>query len=631
MGEMSELMADTTIESLRRHEPFKRMDSASLHFLASRISLAYYARGRQITSPEHGAAKTLFIIQKGQVRGQRSQTAPFGIEQMVVRNVGECFPLSSVYSNRQTNYSYIAEEDTFCYEADARTVSELADRSQVFKDFCNDRIGTMLKQAFAHMQTFYASQTNVQQPMNSFLGDLIRKKPVTAIMSDSLISALSAMYDAKASCVVVVDGDFTPVGIFTERDLMRSVVSGPFDTSTPIRHFMKPNPRTLPTTATAYEAAALMARTGFRHVPVVEEQKLAGVVSEHDLFALQSMTMHDIGHSVDLAKSVEELSKVARDINRLAGHMIAQGVGAEHLTQLIATLNDKISRKVIEIEVERFDLQGIRFCWLSLGSEGRLEQTLTTDQDNGIVFFDGDSSPESKRTRLLPFAQAVNNSLDLCGFTLCKGNIMAGNPEWCLSLQEWMAKFDSWIRSPMPTALLNAAIFFDFRHLWGDETLANKLRTWLSSQVKGKQNFLRAMAENALQSRPPLGLISGFSSSVKGGGPKTIDLKVEGSRIFVDVARIYALSMGFEETNTLIRLRLAAERFQIQEAEIDAITEAFNFILLMRLRYQGEDPHSDQVNRIDPEKLNDLDRRILKEAFRQARKIQNRLSVDYQL
>jgi len=168
--------------------------------------------------------------------------------------------------------------------------------------------------------------------------------------------------------------------------------------------------------------------------------------------------------------------------------------------------------------------------------------------------------------------------------------------------------------------------------VWGDEALARALREWLSGELKDNLRFLRAMSVNSMESHAPLGLFTDFVTSGKGGERHTIDLKAEGTRIFVDAARILALASGIVQTNTAARLRQAGERLKTPREEIDAIVEAFHFIQLLRLRHQHHGAQADaNPNRIDPDALNELDRRILKEAFRQARKLQRRIALDYQL
>jgi CBS domain-containing protein len=435
---------------------------------------------------------------------------------------------------------------------------------------------------------------------------------------------LQTMHDLGIGSMVAVE-DGRPVGIFTLHDVLNRVALAQIDLSVPVIELMSTHLTTLPPHALAYEAALAMARQNIRHVLVTDNGKLAGVISEKDLFALQRVGLRQVSTSIRNAKDQEGLKHCARDIRQLAHNMLAQGVAAEQLTQFISTLNDLLTSRIIELECEA---QGISHgklcemgvCWLALGSEGRFEQTLNTDQDNGIIFSppDGTSLDEVRQT-LLPLAQRINNTLDACGFPLCKGNIMASNPQWCLSLDEWMDTFAGWIHRGDAPVLLNATIFFDFRPLFGKQELAHELRAWLNAKVRDNRLFLKHMVQNALGNRPPLGMLRDF---VVDGG--TLDLKINGIAPFVDAARILALAAGSGETATIRRLRAACEAWHMDAAEVEGWIEAFLYIQLLRLRLQHEQCESgnELSNRVNPDKLNSLDRRILKETFRQARKLQ---------
>jgi CBS domain-containing protein len=267
---------------------------------------------------------------------------------------------------------------------------------------------------------------------------------------------------------------------------------------------------------------------------------------------------------------------------------------------------------------------------IALGSEGRSEQTLSTDQDNALIFLPAPHTAVAvTREHLLPFAQSVNNALAQCGFPLCQGNIMAGNADWCLSLDEWQARCTAWVHNPVPTALLNAAIFFDFRALDGAVYLAETLRQSVSDLVRARPAFLWQMARNALEVKPPLGLIRDFVTDDAQDAPGTIDLKAGGIRLFVDGARILALAHEIRATNTADRLRTVGACAGLPANEMAAYIDAFYFLRMLRLQHQQANTASPAPNRIVPDTLNDLERRILKEALRQARRLQTRLALDY--
>jgi CBS domain-containing protein len=206
---------------------------------------------------------------------------------------------------------------------------------------------------------------------------------------------------------------------------------------------------------------------------------------------------------------------------------------------------------------------------------------------------------------------------------------MASNPKWCLSLDEWQRTFDNWIYHGAPMDLLHSTIFFDFRPLYGATHLGEALRAWLQQSAPKNSRFLHQLAVNALRNRPPLGLVRDFVT----GDDHTVDLKLNGITPFVDAVRIFSLAIGGTQTNTLERLREIALPPGITTGDIDAYCEAFLFIQLLRLRLHHTQSEQGAAlsNRVDPDTLNNLDRRILKEAFRQARKLQTKLGLDYQV
>jgi len=440
------------------------------------------------------------------------------------------------------------------------------------------------------------------------------------------------MRTERVGSVVVVDASARPVGIVTSHDMVR--VTAEDARHKRVAEIMTHDPVSLPSHALAYEAAILMTSRAIRHILVMDEGRLAGIVSERDLFALQRLGLGEITMELRLADDIEGLARLAAEIRRLTVLLVGQGVSPEQLTLFVSVLNDRLNQRVIEVVRKQFDLERVSWCWLAFGSEGRFEQTLSTDQDNGLVFTAHDGAAAAQtRVHLLPFARRVNEALDACGFPLCKGNVMASNPALCLSLEEWQAKMAGWIATTSPKALLDAAICFDFRPLYGDATLAVALREWVSARIRSQPAFLRHMAEVALQARPGLNRFGGFASGEASGAPGTLNLKLQGARIFVDAARIYALALGLPQTNTAERLRAVRDALAMSESEAAAAVDAFYLIQRLRLQAQvllaaGE---QEAANRVAPAGLNRLVQSSLKEALRIAKDLQKRLLMDYQL
>jgi CBS domain-containing protein len=619
------------------HAPFDRMEPAHLLWMLERMRLAYYAQGEVIVSPEQGVVKNFLVIKQGMVHGEQSVAHASETGTWLELGEGECFPLGALLANRAVASIYRAGADTFCYELAAADFHTLLELSAPFRDFCTRRIANLLEHSKQVIQAQYSHSSVEQQSLASPLAAIIRRAPVTCSPATSVRQALEVMREQRIGSMIAADADGHPLGILTLHDVRDRIAIPQIDLDQPVINVMSTQLSSLPPQALAHEAALMMAKQGFRHVLVVENEKLVGLVSEKDLFALQRVGLRQIGSAIRHAATIEELRQGAADIRSMAHNMMAQGVAPEQLTQFISTFNDLLTARVVELEFINSGLIGTPLhdglCWIALGSEGRFEQTLNTDQDNAIIFTVPEGmTADQVRAQLLPVARRINETLALCGFPLCKGEIMASNPKWCLSLEEWKRTFSGWMSCGVPEALLHATIFFDFRELYGARHLANDLRQWLARVASDNNLFLRLLAENALNNRPPLGVVRDFVV----GKENTLDLKVNGITPFVDAARIFSLAAGVTQTSTIQRLRLSAAKMKLHESEIEAWVDALLFIQVLRMRHHDETSAqgaSDEEldNKINPEKLNELDRRILKEAFRQARKLQARLALEYHL
>ncbi|MGH8635453.1 MAG: DUF294 nucleotidyltransferase-like domain-containing protein [Burkholderiales bacterium] len=623
-----EKLANSVLTFLRRYPPFDKLEPDALEFMTGRLALGYYPKDAVILAPDRGAPAFFYIIQRGLVHISLDESNPAAAREVHALGPGECFSVGALLEKRPVTSPYVAAADTFCYQLTAEDFSTLVRRSARAQDFATNYLTSLLRESRQLLKMQFAGTATEQHAVNRALRSLIGRPPVSCRLETPIETALRTMNEAKIGSIVVVTPGNEPLGIFTRHDILDRVALARTGLEQPIATVMTAAPHVISADASAHDAALAMAHHGIRHLPVVEGGRLIGVVTERDLFALQRISMREIRRTIARSDGVPALADAARNIRRLVNHMLRQGVAAWQLTQIISTLNDALTRRLIKLEHDRHGIQELNWCWLALGSEGRYEQTLATDQDNGLIFADGPGAgAESMRARLLPFARSVNSGLDACGFPLCKGGIMAGNPHWCLSLGEWREQFAGWIRAPQPEALLRAAIFFDFRPIYGRDSLAEALRERLFGLTRDNSRFLRALAETALTTSPPLGLLRDFVVEEDGGRRGTINLKVSGARLFVDAARVISLATATAHTGTEQRLRQGGARLDMPGGEIDAMVEAFYFIQLLRLRSHD----GTATNHIDPDTLNEVDRRILKECFRQARKLQRRLALDYQL
>ena len=623
-----------TMQFLQRFPPFNQMENTHLAYLVEQCQLRFYAPGESIIRPTDGPVEHFYIVKQGRVVGERTHLGREEAQTTFEITAGECFPLAALLGERATRTEHRAAEDTFCLQLNKLAFIKLFGLSDEFRDFALRGVSSLLDKVNQQVQQKAAETLGTQYSLNTRLGELAMRHPVTCAPTVALREAVRLMHEQQVGSIVIVDEHKSPLGIFTLRDLRQVVANGIEDFAQAIDLHMTPDPFCLSPDHSAFDAAVAMTERHIAHVCLVKDQRLCGVVSERDLFSLQRVDLVHLARTIRHAPRLDTLINLRGEIGQLVERMLAHGASSTQITHLITQLNDHTVCRVIELVLAEKGDPGVPFTWLCFGSEGRREQTLHTDQDNGILFEAQDGAQAAEiRERLLPIAQQINHYLAACGFTLCKGNIMAGNPDLCLSRTEWARRFAAFIREATPENLLASTIYFDLRVVWGDEQGCEQLRRGILGQVADNRLFQRMMADNALRHRPPVGRFREFVLERKGGDKATLDLKVQGLTPFVDGARLLALANGISANNTLERLRQLVALEVIEPLDGAAYEEAYHFIQQTRmqqhqLQTRENRPYS---NRVDPDSLNQLDRRILREALRQAQRLQSSLALRYQL
>lgn len=624
-----------TLQFLQRFPPFNQMEHSHLAYLVEQCQLRFYASGESIVKPADGPVEHFYIVKQGRVVGERQHLVKPGVETTFEITSGECFPLAALLGERATRTEHLAGEDTFCLQLNKAAFIRVFSMSEVFRDFALRGVSSLLDQVNQQVRQRAVETLGTQYSLNTPLGELAMRHPVMCSPETPLRDAVRLMHEQQVGSIVVVDQQRYPTGIFTLRDLRQVVAAADADLGAPIARHMTAQPFYLSPQASAFDAAMAMTERHIAHVCLVENQRLCGVVSERDLFSLQRVDLVHLARTIRHAPRLDTLVSLRGEISQLVERMLAHGASSTQITQIITLLNDHTVCRVIELALAERGDPGVPFSWLCFGSEGRQEQTLHTDQDNGILFEAADSiEADAIRARLLPLAQYINQCLAQCGFTLCKGNVMAGNPELCLSRIEWARRFASFVREASPENLLGSSIYFDLRVVWGDEQGCEQLRQGLLEQVADNRIFQRMMADNALRQRPPVGRLREFVLTRQGNDKAaTLDLKVQGLTPFVDGARLLALANGIGACNTLERLRQLVAKGVIEALDGAAYEEAYHFIQQTRMQQHQRQTRDNlpYSNRLDPDSLNHLDRRILRESLRQAQRLQSSLALRYQL
>ncbi|AUB78079.1 hypothetical protein BBH56_02455 [Spiribacter roseus] len=628
---MSDDTADTDASVVRgfleAHAPFDRLPRALQQHFREHCEVCRYTAGTVILEPSVEPAGYFYLIVDGQVRAERPGGERFDM------GPGDNFPMAAMIGQRATRTVYRASTPTQCLRVPRTTFEHLVSESPLFRDYCLRGVSGLLDQVQQDIQHRAAGNLGSDTTMDTPLGELMNRHPLTCEAHTSVREAVATMHARKVGSVLVTDPDERPQGIFTLHDL-RGVVAEGSHLDESLAAVMTREPVTLDTQTYAFEAVVEMARHHIRHMIVTDPQgRLAGVISERDIFALQRINLVHLTRSITGAEDVDALVLARGQVGALIDSMMAHGAGVEQITRIITLLNDRTVTRAIELVLAERGDPGVAFTWIAFGSEGRREQTRVTDQDNGILFDPGDETPEAVRERLLPLARRINEVLDACGFPLCTGNVMASNPGLCLSFAEWEATFGRLVASATPENVLSSTIYFDFRPVWGDLVTGEALQRRVVELAAGNSVFLHTLAANALAIKPPLGVFRDFVTDRDADGVHRLDLKVRGLTPFVDAARVLALQAGIADGHTQTRLRELARAGVLSAEDAGAFERSFAFVQLLRMReHQQQSVTGDTMgNRLDPENVNPMDRRILKEAFREARRLHKKLEVRFQL
>lgn len=617
------------LENIAALAPFEEMPAGHLAEILAGAELVFFRHGKIICHPDIPENRPcLWLVRQGSIRALSVENASAGAVSGQLLRVGALLPLESALTGARPWHSYVAAEDSFLWAISGAVLQQMLAEPAVLR-----WIALRLQESNAGLRDSVGELLRSRQVGDQALALPVRlagRASAIWVSADTPIGEVAALMAERQMGSAVIGSPDSAIGIVTQSDLTRRAMATGAPYSTPVAAIMTAQPAMIDANATVLDAGVEMARRHCRHLLVREpEGQVISVVSERDIFRIQQQGIVQVFHPIDTANSVEELATLAARTRDFAERVFRQGMEVSQFTRLVSSINDRLTQRLLTVIAGQTHPEQ-RFCWLAFGSEGREEQGFVTDQDNGLVFVPlAPANVEAERAGYLEMAQRMNDALDRCGFARCKGDIMAGNVEWCLTLDEWKKKFSQWIGTTTPAALLNATIFFDLRGIFGDGKLAELLREHFTTEIRGNTICLKMLAAMALAVRPPLGKWNRFVTDDSEEG--TIDLKTHGSRLFVDPARIFALANGVHTASTEGRLRAVGRDIRRAATAIEGDIAAFRFIQAIRLRRQLDSLKDGKAaNRVDPYSLSDLDQRMLRESLRQAESLQERLQLNYQ-
>jgi CBS domain-containing protein len=539
---------------------------------------------------------------------------------------GFCYGGFSVLLNKKRSIrTVIAKKGTVVYFLHRSHFRSLC---QAYEDFFHyftlEFARRMLNDEYAH----FVKPSNTLDE-NYIAADKFYSRKLETVESRELICcpAETPVHEAavmmgrhRVSCLFVEDEQQRIIGYVTDITLRDNVIARQVSLQTPIREVMDAPVVSISPDAYVYEAMLLMFRTKIRYLLIGKEGEYTGFISRNKLLSDQSQSPFVFIQSVKLALSVEELRNKWQKVPEIVYQLLNRGVKAEIVNQVITTVADTIAQKVIEGVIDEMGPPPAKFVFMVLGSEGRKEQTLNTDQDNAIIYEDkANEQRELVRDYFLKFAEQVSEQLNTIGFSFCEGGFMAKNPKWTHSLSHWKRNYTTWIGESSPERVMNFATFFDCRFLYGEPAIMEELKEFLNEELKSiGEIFLYHMAKNALQYEPPLTTFFKNIRTFSKGSQQVFNIKKTMTPI-VDLVRVYALKNRIFLSNTGERLEALKEGGVFTDTEYRELLQSYYYLMGMRLKNQAVQIIHDKVpadNLLDPNKLTKVEQVTLKEIFK---------------
>jgi len=613
--------------------PFSFLPEDEIEKIASELSTVFYPQNTVLFIQGESRVGYLYIIQKGAAeryfedKGRKSLIGILGEGDLyggITMLLNDGIAVRTLKTNENT-YFYILPQKRFL---------DICRRHEAFSDYFTDTFGKrMLDKSYAEI---IAKNIQPKEEALQFLN-----QPVSAVTNSRLVycgkdtsiqDAASIMSKQSCSSIFVTDNAGEFIGVVTDNDLRKKVIAKGYDIKLPAADIMSSPLCKISGQSLVFEAFMAMMQQNIKHIAVTDNDgKVTGIVTNRDLLTAQGQSPFFVVREIVTANSIDEIIDKQRRLPKLIQTLINNGAKAKNVTRFITTVSDTILNKIIGFAIKDFGAPPVSFAFMIMGSEGRKEQTLKTDQDNAIVFEDvPEDKTEDVRKYFLNFGERVSDWLNSAGYSFCKGDIMAKNPKWCQPLSEWKLYFSMWTHTAEAEDLLKSSIFFDFRCAYGDSSLTDRLRKHLFKSLGGWAGFFRHLAENALQFKPPIGFFRNFVVESKGEHRNAFDIKSAMTPV-VDFARIYALKNRIEETNTQERLYQLYLKNVLTWQDYNEIDQAYSFMMQLRFVRQIAsviDERSKPDNYINPKELSRIEQTMLKEIFKKIEKIQARLSFE---
>lgn len=609
---------------LAEHPPFDALPAAALSELTRRFSVGYHRRGSVVLAAGE-VPPELIVVRSGAVELR----TPGG--DLVERGgPGTCIGGEALAAEVPQPVVTTALEDTLVLALPADAFGELCEEHEAVAAFFSPSSGGRLRRAVALQREQHGTPSD-RAVLRTRVGDLVSRKPVRVAPTATIREAAALMAEQRISSVLVTEGDRI-VGILTDRDLRSRVLAAGVDPSSPVSAVMTPDPITSTPHAVALEVLLELVRNNIHHLPLVEGGRPVGMVTATDLLRLEQANPVHLVSEVAKAPDVATVARVAGRLGRLVESLVRQGTSAHDVCRVVSTIADAFEQRLLQLAEAELGPPPVPYAWVTLGSRARYEQALGPDQDHALVLDDAYRANDAEHAAYFAeLAERVTAGLEAVGYRRCPGDKMATNPNWRQPVDVWRSHASRWVRYPSPDAVLEASVFFDLRHQYGEPGLTARLARHLRAAAQGSPLFLAHLAANAASQHPPLGFFRGLVVDRSGEHRDTLDLKRGGLSVIVQIARVHGLAAGSEQTSTPGRLADAVAAGLVSHELATDLRDAWEFLAHLRLRHQAEQVQAGLPadSRITPSKLSSFDRRHLKATFGVIQTAQTALAQRY--
>ena len=614
--------------------PFSFLPEEVIEQTAKKISIVSYPKGTILFTQSRTRVGHLYILQQGAADRYFEKDGEKTMHELI--GAGDLYGGISMLLNDGLSVRTLeVTQDAYFYLLPKKDFAQLCGSYAAFSEFFTDTFGKrMLDRSYAAIVARTTTLPEEElQLFNQPVRQICNRATVFGTPDMTIRQVAMRMHQEDSTYLMIPASDLQEGGIITESDLTRKVIATGYDINSPAVEIMSSPLQAVDGQVMVIEALMAMMQSDIKHLAITEAQdQIIGMLSNRELLSAQGQSPLFLLRKISKADSIEEIIEQHQRLPGIVKGLISSGATARNISRMITTVSDAILKKVMQFVLKEMPPPPTDFVFLVLGSEGRGEQTLKTDQDNAIIFEDvSDAELPEVSKYFTEFGQKACTLLDQAGYAFCEGDVMAQNPQWCQPLSVWMKYFLKWIHAAEPEDLLQASIFFDFRCGYGDMQLVESLRDHLHGAIRGWTGFLRHMSENAMYFKPPLGFFGNFVVESKGKHRDAFDIKSAMMPI-VDFARVYAIKNSISETNTFDRLFQLHEKGALSKEEFGELEKAYSFLLQLRFTRQVTafmDQKRAPDNFIKPKRLTRIEQTTLKEIFKRVEKFQSKMGFDF--